>query len=129
EDDNVLVTGVEGDKYSLGYFGYAYYQENRDRLKLLAVDAGDGNCVHPTPETVRNGSYKPLSRPLFLYVRNSSLARPEVAQFVQFYLKHAAQLVPQVGYMNVPDEISAKNDQTYTAAMAAVPTKSEAKSP
>ena len=110
EDDNVLVTGVEGDKYSLGYFGYAYYKENSDRLKLLAVDSGDGKCVLPTAETVRDNSYKPLSRPLFLYVRNTSLARPEVAQFVEFYLKRVGELVPQVGYMTVPDEVSAKND-------------------
>jgi phosphate transport system substrate-binding protein len=125
----VLVTGVEGDKYSLGYFGYAYYQENKDRLKLLAVDPGDGHCVLPSAETVRDNSYKPLSRPLFLYVRNSSLARPEVAQFVEFYLKHVGQLVPQVGYMTVPDEVGAKNDATYTAAIAAVPKNADAKKP
>ena len=86
EDDNVLVMGVEGDKYSLGYFGLAYYEENKAKLKLLGVDPGDGKCVKPSQETVRDATYKPLSRPLFIYVRKSSLARPEMRSFVKFYL-------------------------------------------
>jgi phosphate transport system substrate-binding protein len=98
EDDNVLVQGVEGDAASLGYFGYAYYQENKERLKLIGVDAGSG-CVTPSDETIKNGSYKPLSRPLFIYVSSKALARPEVKAFVEYYLTHAAELVPQVGYV------------------------------
>ena len=86
EDDNTLVMGVAGDKFALGYFGLAYYEENQDKLKLLGVDPGDGNCVKPTPETVRDNTYSPLSRPLFIYVRTSSLSRPEVKSFVEFYL-------------------------------------------
>lgn len=97
EDDNVLVQGVEGDLFSLGYFGYAYYEENQDRLKALGVDAGSG-CVLPAPETVTSNEY-PISRPLFIYVSRSALERPEVHAFVSFYLDNAAELVPQVGYV------------------------------
>ena len=98
EDDNVLVQGVGGDEPSLGYFGYAYYQENKERVKLVAVDGGSG-CVTPSEETIKNGTYKPLSRPLFIYVSNKALQRPEVKAFVDFYLTHAPELVPQVGYV------------------------------
>ncbi|HEY8468055.1 MAG TPA: PstS family phosphate ABC transporter substrate-binding protein [Longimicrobiales bacterium] len=98
EDDNVLVTGVAGDPGALGYFGYAYYSANRARVKLLGVDAGNG-CVQPTPETIRRGTYAPLSRPLFIYVNRESLARPEVAAFVRFYMESAPQLAAEVGYV------------------------------
>jgi phosphate transport system substrate-binding protein len=98
EDDNVLVQGVEGDLNSIGYFGYAYYQENAQRLKLVGVDGG-GGCVQPSEATIKGGSYTPLSRPLFIYVSQQALARPEVKAFVDFYLTHAAELVPQVGYV------------------------------
>ena len=102
EDDNVLVTGVEGDRNALGYFGYAYYIENEQRLKVVGVDAGDG-CVTPTPETVKSGQYHPLSRPLFIYVKRSALQRPEVREFVRFYLENAAQIVTEVGYVPMED--------------------------
>ncbi|MGH7504555.1 MAG: substrate-binding domain-containing protein, partial [Longimicrobiales bacterium] len=98
EDDNVLVQGVEGDVNALGYFGYAYYIENQERLKVVGIDAGAG-CVPPSPETVRSGRYDPLSRPLFIYVNSESLREPAVAGFVQFYLENAEELVPQVGYV------------------------------
>jgi phosphate transport system substrate-binding protein len=98
EDDNVLVQGVAGDRAALGYFGYAYYQENQGTLKAVAIDGGNG-CVAPTPETVASGEYQPLSRPLFLYVNRAALNRPEVVAFVQFYLENAAELVPAVGYV------------------------------
>ncbi len=98
EDDNVLVQGVNGGANALGYFGFAYYQENTDKLKLVAVDAGEG-CIAPSAETIKNGTYKPLSRPLFIYVSRSALQRPEVRAFVQFYLNNAIELVPQVGYV------------------------------
>jgi phosphate transport system substrate-binding protein len=97
-DDNVLVQGVEGDRYAIGYFGYAYYEENQTRLRALQVDGGAG-CVMPTPATIKSGEYKPLSRPLFIYVKKASLARPEVRRFVEYYLDHAEELVPQVGYV------------------------------
>lgn len=97
-DDNVLVQGVEGDRYAIGYFGFAYYEENTSRLNALQVDGGSG-CVTPTPETIKSGEYTPLSRPLFIYVKKASLQRLEVQRFVQYYLDHAAELVPQVGYV------------------------------
>ena len=98
EDDNVLVQGVEGDANAIGYFGYAYYKENSQRLKLIAIDGGKG-CITPSDETIKNGTYAPLSRPLFIYVSQKALARPEVKAFVDFYLSHGAELVPQVGYV------------------------------
>ncbi|HEY0672246.1 MAG TPA: PstS family phosphate ABC transporter substrate-binding protein [Longimicrobiales bacterium] len=109
EDDNVLVQGVEGDANSLGYFGFAYYKENAQRLKLVAVDGGSG-CVTPSEETIKNGTYKPLSRPLYIYVSNAALQRPEVKAFVQFYITHAPELVSQVGY--VPLEATQYQEQS-----------------
>lgn len=97
EDDNILVRGVAGDQYSLGYFGYAYYQENTDKLKLLAVDAGKG-CIAPSQNTIEDGTYAPLARPIFIYAKKSSLARKEVAEFTRYYLDHARELVAEVGY-------------------------------
>lgn len=103
EDDNVLVQGVAGDRGALGYFGYAYYLENRDQLKLVAIDSGNGPVL-PTVETIRNGTYKPLSRPLFIYVNNASLGRPELKEFVLFYLEKGPGLAEDVGYVAAPDE-------------------------
>jgi phosphate transport system substrate-binding protein len=118
EDDNVLVTGVQSDKYALGYVGYAYFEENRDRLKLLAVDAGDGNCIQPSVDSVRENAYRPLSRPLYIYVNKSSLNRPELKAFVEFYLSTAADLVADVGYVPVSDEVAAENERAFEAATA-----------
>lgn len=98
EDDNVLVQGVGGDVNALGYFGYAYYVENPNQLRAIGVDNGSG-CVEPTNQTVMSGQYAPLSRPLFIYVNRAELARPEVAEFVRFYMEHAADLVTEVGYV------------------------------
>src|SRR3954454_18460237 len=98
EDDNVLVEGVAGDVNALGYFGLAYYEANTDSLNAVAIDKGDGNCVTPSAETVRDGTYAPLSRPLFIYVKADTLKRPEVQEFVRFYLDHAAELAGDVGY-------------------------------
>ena len=108
EDDNVLVQGVEGDANSLGYFGFAYYQENKQRLKLIGVDGGSG-CVTPSEQAIKSGTYKPLSRPLFVYVSSKSLQRPEVKAFVDYYVNNAAELVPQVGY--VPLEAAQYQEQ------------------
>jgi phosphate transport system substrate-binding protein len=104
EDDNVLVQGIAGDKDALGFFGYAYYAENKDKLKLVGVDGGKG-VVSPSPETIRDGNYQPLSRPVFIYVKTSAIERPEVDAFVKFYLEHAKTLVPEVGYVALPDTI------------------------
>ena len=98
EDDNVLVVGVEGDRGALGYFGYAYFEENQDRLRAVSIDNGSG-CVGPTRQSIESGQYAPLSRPMFIYVSAASLARPEVRAFVEFYLGNAAMLVPEVGYV------------------------------
>ena len=102
EDDNTLVQGVASDRLALGFFGFAYYEENSDKLKLVAVDGGSG-CVLPSAETIRNGTYAPLSRPLFLYVKKAALQRPEVASFLRFYLENASLLVEDVGYVPLPD--------------------------
>lgn len=102
-DDNVLVRGVRGDVGSLGYFGFAYYIENRDELRALAVDGGSG-CVEPTRETIESGEYSPLSRPMFIYVKRSALQRDAVAQFVRYYLNNAPALVPDVGYVPLSKE-------------------------
>jgi phosphate transport system substrate-binding protein len=115
EDDNVLVTGVQEDKHALGYFGYAYYAENADKLKLLAVDGGDGP-VQPTEKTVRAGTYAPLSRPLYVYVRKSSLSNDKVAQFTRFYLDNAANLAREVGYVPISDEAAAINEERLSGA-------------
>ncbi|MDQ3024379.1 MAG: PstS family phosphate ABC transporter substrate-binding protein [bacterium] len=103
EDDNVLVQGVSGDKFSLGYFGYAYFEENQDKLKAVSIDGGAGPVV-PSAETVSNGQYTPLSRPLFIYVNSKELARPEVKAFLDFYIQHAADLVGTTGYIPLPAE-------------------------
>jgi phosphate transport system substrate-binding protein len=108
EDDNVLVQGVKADEYALGYFGYAYYEENKDSLKLVAVDDGnDANgkgAILPSPETVRDGTYRPLSRPIFIYPKVTSLSRPEVQNFIDFYLSKGTDLVREVGYIKLADK-------------------------
>lgn len=101
-DDNVLVTGVSGDKGSLGYFGFHYYVENQDKLKIVKIDAGKG-AIEPTEATINDGTYNPLSRPLFIYVKKSALERPEVKAFIQFYLGEKGQsLVKESGYVLLP---------------------------
>ncbi|MEX2465610.1 MAG: PstS family phosphate ABC transporter substrate-binding protein, partial [Gemmatimonadota bacterium] len=97
EDDNILVQGVAGDRFALGYFGYAYYIENQDALKLVAVDGGAG-CVLPSDETIEDGTYQPLARPIYLYVKRSALQRPEVLAFAEFVLSQSRAIVPSTGY-------------------------------
>ena len=101
-DDNVLVQGVSGDQGSIGYFGFAYYTENREILNVLGVDDGAG-CIRPTITTINDGSYSPLSRPMFIYVNNASLEHEYVRAFVRFYLINAAELAEEVGYVGLPD--------------------------
>ena len=115
EDDNVLVTGVSSNKYALGYFGLAYFEENKEKLKLVGVDSGTG-CIKPTMETVSKNIYTPLSRPLFIYVRKSSLSNPDVSQFVSFYLERAAEASRQVGYVPVKEDIQQANLEKLTNA-------------
>jgi phosphate transport system substrate-binding protein len=98
-DDNTLVNGVAGDEDGLGYFGYAYYGANQDKLRAIGVKNGvDAQPVMPSPTTIADKSYKPLSRPLFIYVKNSAIRRPEVAQFVKFYLENVEDLAVKGGY-------------------------------
>jgi phosphate transport system substrate-binding protein len=105
EDDNVLVTGVEGDKHAIGYFGFAYFQEAGQELNAVEVDGGEG-CVPPTFENALDGSYQPLSRPLFIYTRESLLEeRPEVLGFVNFYYEILDEIVTEVGYVTMPADL------------------------
>jgi len=97
-DDNVLVLGVSGDPTSLGYFGYAYYEENQDKLHSVQIDSGNG-CIGPERATIENGTYSPLSRPMFIYVRRDALERPEIRAFVDFYIDSAPTIVPETGYV------------------------------
>jgi phosphate transport system substrate-binding protein len=101
EDDNTLVQGVAGDRGGLGYFGYAYYAENSKKLKAVSIDGGKGP-VAPSAQTVEGGTYQPLSRPIFIYVSKKSTSKPEVKEFVEFYLKNAPTLVKQVKYVPLP---------------------------
>jgi len=104
ENDNVLVQGIAGDEYAMGFFGFAYYIENEDKLKVLPVDGGNGP-VAPSPTTINDGTYSPLSRPIFIYLNTASLARPEVKAFVEFYLDNAGALANEVGYIELPQSI------------------------
>ncbi len=104
EDDNVLVQGVAGSPYALGYFGFSYYEENLDTLKAIAVDGGDGP-VAPTIESIADGSYQPLGRTLYIYVNADELqSRPEIQEFVKFYAATADEIAPDVGYIPLPDD-------------------------
>jgi phosphate transport system substrate-binding protein len=103
EDDNVLVQGVSRDVNGLGYFGYAYYIENKDKLKAVPIVNEKGQPVEPSMEAVLRGAYSPLSRPIFIYVNAKSLGKPEVREFVEFYLKHGSKLAREVKYVPLPD--------------------------
>ncbi len=108
EDDNVLVQGVSTDPYALGFFGIEYYLQNRDRLKLIPVDDkndenGEG-AIYPSTETIKDGTYQPLSRPLFVYALKESLAKESVKSFLDFYLDNVSELVRDVGYIPLSDE-------------------------
>lgn len=105
EDDNVLVQGVSGDKFSLGYFGFAYYVENQDRLKVVpVVDPDTNQAVTPSEETINSGEYSPLSRPLFIYVSKDAASQPQVQAFVRFFLTEGPSFISEVGYVPLPDE-------------------------
>jgi len=103
EDDNVIVQAVSGQTGGLGYFGYTYYEENSDTLKALEVDGGEG-CVAPSVETARDGTYAPLSRPLFIYVKNESLQRPEVQGFLRYYFENITQVAEEARFIPLPDD-------------------------
>lgn len=112
EDDNVIVTGVAGDKYGIGYLGYAYYVENKNAIKVVPVDPGTGP-VAPSATTINDGSYAPLARPIYIYVSVESAKRPEVERFVEYYLEQAPSLVAEVGYVALPDSAYAIAKQRF----------------
>jgi phosphate transport system substrate-binding protein len=122
EDDNVIVTGVAGNEGALGYFGVAFYEANKSRLNVVPIDdekAENGaGPQEPTAEKVINAAYSPLSRPLFIYVRTEALARPEVAQFVSFYLDNVKTLSSEVGYVSLPEDVLGKVKSRYAAKAA-----------
>jgi phosphate transport system substrate-binding protein len=103
EDDNVLVQGVSRDVNGLGYFGYAYYVENQDKLKAVPIVNEKGQAVAPSLDAVIKGSYSPLARPIFIYVSARALARPEVKEFVQYYMAHGGKLAKEVKYVPLPE--------------------------
>jgi phosphate transport system substrate-binding protein len=115
EDDNALVTGVAGNRFALGYFGYAYFKENAGKLNAVQVDAGKG-CITPSEETINGGTYTPLSRPLFIYPSEQALKRPEVAEFFRFFLTEVNAVLGDVGYIPLPDaQLKASKDALEAA--------------
>ena len=124
EDDNVLVQGIASDQYSLGFFGLAYYEENQDKLKLIGVDDGnDANGagpILPSLETVKNKSYAPLGRPLFIYINSTAGKRKEVEDFVWFYLANAVELAKEVGFIPLTDEETAATKAKWDQFLASV---------
>ena len=112
EDDNVLVTGVQRDVNALGFFGYAYYAENRDKLKGLAISWKGGKPVGPSAETVINGTYQPLSRPIFIYINEKSARKPEIREFLEFFNKNAEKLTKEVKYVPLPAKAYSYNLET-----------------
>ena len=115
EDDNVTVQGVAGDKGALGYFGLSYYEQNKDRLEAFEIDGGDG-CVAPSVETAQNGTYKPLSRPLYIYAKKASFARPEVHAFIEFTLDNEREIAEAAQFVPLTDEQLAKAKADLAAA-------------
>ena len=120
-DDNTLVSGVAGDQDGLGYFGYAYYAANKEKLRAVPIQKGpDAQPVMPSPETVLDRSYAPLSRPLFIYVKNSAMRRPEVSGFVTYYLENVGKLAEKGGYVSpTADELD--GNRKALAAVAPAP--------
>lgn len=108
EDDNVLVQGVASDMYALGFFGFAYYIENKNKINAVAVDSGNGGVI-PSAQTVENGSYQPLSRPVFIYVNAKSTGKPEIQDFVKFFMENAFELVTEVKYFPLSSKVYNNN--------------------
>lgn len=114
EDDNVLVTGVAGDENAIGFFGFAYFVENKDKVKVVKIDGGKGP-IEPTHETIENGTYAPFGRPLFVYINRKAADRPEVQAFIDFYLSNGSELVEEVGYVKLPEAVVAKAVANFKA--------------
>jgi len=122
EDDNVLVQGVASDKLALGFFGLAYYEENQEKLKVIGIDDGNPDngdgAIKPSLETVKDKTYSPLGRPLYIYVNSTAAVRPEVQAFVSFYLEQAGTLTEEVGFIPMSNEESAAQIAKWDAFMA-----------
>ncbi|HSC92316.1 MAG TPA: PstS family phosphate ABC transporter substrate-binding protein [Gaiellaceae bacterium] len=116
EDDNVLVQGVAGERGAMGYFGFSYYEENQGRLKALRIDNG-GGCVAPSVQTAQNGTYKPLSRPLFIYAKRTSFKRAEVAAFIGFIFNNERTIAKRGGYVSLTDRQLKKARFQYRDAL------------
>jgi phosphate transport system substrate-binding protein len=112
EDDNVLVQGVANDMYALGYFGFAYYIENKKKIRAVAVDNGNGGVI-PSAETVEDTTYRPLSRPLFIYVKAKSSEKPEIKEFVNFFMSNAPALVDEVKFFPLPSKAYSLNIEHF----------------
>ncbi|MCA8999659.1 MAG: PstS family phosphate ABC transporter substrate-binding protein [Planctomycetaceae bacterium] len=118
-NDNFVVTGVEGDKHALGYFGYAYYVENKDKVKSVAISHEEGEPVAPTPETIESGTYSPLSRPLFMYVRKDALKRRQVVAYLEYVLSDKGrEIISETGYVRLSDDQMAEQEQKLAEAVA-----------
>jgi phosphate transport system substrate-binding protein len=115
EDDNVTVEGVANETGGLGYFGFSYFEQNQDRLKAVEIDGGDG-CVAPSVEAAQSGDYAPLSRPLFIYVKNESLQRPEVKAFVRYIIDNAGAIAEQALFVPLSDEQASETQATFDQA-------------
>jgi phosphate transport system substrate-binding protein len=113
EDDNVLVQGVADDRNALGFFGFGYYKQNEDKVRAVAIDNGSGQAVLPSAETVEDGTYQPLSRPIFIYVNMKAAEKPEVREFVEFYMKNASAAVREVQYIPLPPRAYNKNMEVF----------------
>jgi phosphate transport system substrate-binding protein len=118
EDDNVTVQGVSSEKGGLGYFGFSYFEENPDTLKALEVDGGNG-CVAPSAESAQAGDYTPLARPLFIYVKNESLEKPQVEAFVNYMVENAVSIAEQAKFIPLNDEQLTETKSTLEAALGA----------
>ncbi|MCP3768270.1 MULTISPECIES: PstS family phosphate ABC transporter substrate-binding protein [unclassified Streptomyces] len=117
EDDDLIVRGVAGSEGGMGYFGHSYYEENKDELKALAIDGGDG-CVAPTTQNVQDGSYKPLARPLFIYPKVSSLEKPEVAAFIEYYVENNERIAEKADFVPLGAEQDAELREDLDALKA-----------
>ncbi|MFC9854849.1 PstS family phosphate ABC transporter substrate-binding protein [Streptomyces prasinus] len=117
EDDDLIVRGVAGSAGGMGYFGHSYYEENKDELKALAIDGGDG-CVAPTVQNVQDGSYKPLARPLFIYPKVSSLEKPEVAAFIEYYVENNERIAEKANFVPLGAEQDAELREDLDALRA-----------
>jgi len=111
ENDNATVTGVAGDPGGIGYFGFSFFNENQDQLKALEIENEDGECVAPAEETTQDGSYNPLGRQLYIYPSAEALQRPEVQEFIQFYLDSLGEVIPQAGFIPLTDEQLSESQQ------------------